>query len=543
MELEHKPHAEHVETVYLDRTGHLGNQVEHEEGALQALRLHWKTNLWIVYAIWVLVACSFDNQASAGILGIPKFRKDFGHEYEGAYVLPAKWQSAYSGGPAAAMVAGSFLAGCEYKRWQELQLTTDVVDRIGRKLLVGGCFLIVMAGISVEIIANTKSDPNAVFFAGKFINGFAIGGLISTSMTYVGELAPTALRGVFTAACALAFTIGPFMQSFIVNAYGDHDTTWAYKSGFVAQYAVTGIAMILWPFMPESPTWLLTAEKDQKAALALRRLGYSGQRLDQKLAILKLTLTEAKKETDGVTYLECFRKSNLRRTIVASMPLTIQAFSGVFWIAGYATYYYQLGGYSTSMSFRLGIIQQVLSVLGNVCSWFMVERYGRRFLNLYGLVILTVLLFLTGGIACIGTVSANKAVSAFILIYCFLYNATIGATGYVAMTEISTSRLRAKTSAIALLCQSCWSTFWSFILPFMFNPDKGNLGAKCAFIFGATSIICCVYLFFCHPETKGRTYEELDEMFRLRIPARKFASYVPDAQKMGEEVKDAVDQY
>jgi hypothetical protein len=50
------------------------------------------------------------------------------------------------------------------------------------------------------------------------------------------------------------------------------------------------------------------------------------------------------------------------------MPLSIQAFSGIFWIAGYATYYFQLAGYTTSESFHLGIIQQCLSVFGNVLS-------------------------------------------------------------------------------------------------------------------------------------------------------------------------------
>lgn len=50
------------------------------------------------------------------------------------------------------------------------------------------------------------------------------------------------------------------------------------------------------------------------------------------------------------------------------MPLSIQAFSGIFWIAGYATYYFQLAGFTPQESFRLGIIQQRLSVAGNVCS-------------------------------------------------------------------------------------------------------------------------------------------------------------------------------
>ena len=54
--------------------------------------------------------------------------------------------------------------------------------------------------------------------------------------------------------------------------------------------------------------------------------------------------------------------------MIAVMPLSIQAFSGIFWIAGYATYYFQLAGYTTQESFHLGIIQQCLSVFGNVLS-------------------------------------------------------------------------------------------------------------------------------------------------------------------------------
>ena len=61
-----------------------------------------------------------------------------------------------------------------------------------------------------------------------------------------------------------------------------------------------------------------------------------------------------------------FRKSNLRRTIIALAPLSIQSFSGIFWIAGYATYYYQMAGFTDQGSFHLAIIQQVLSLLGNV---------------------------------------------------------------------------------------------------------------------------------------------------------------------------------
>jgi SP family general alpha glucoside:H+ symporter-like MFS transporter len=97
---------------------------------------------------------------------------------------------------------------------------------------------------------------------------------------------------------------------------------------------------------------------------------------------------------------------------------------------------------------------------------------GRRALTLWGIVALTILLMVTGGLACVGTPSANKGTVALILFYCWLYNVTIGATAYVALAEIGTSRLRAKTASIAIGVQGCFSVSsqlhypfsWAFIL-------------------------------------------------------------------------------
>jgi SP family general alpha glucoside:H+ symporter-like MFS transporter len=85
-------------------------------------------------------------------------------------------------------------------------------------------------------------------------------------------------------------------------------------------------------------------------------------------------------------------------------------------------------------------------------------------------------------------------------------------------------------------------TMWSFTLPYLFNPNAANLQAKVAFLFGGTSILSCVYLFFCHPETKGRSFEEIDELFHKQVPARKFGSYVTDIQLRNREVKEQADQ-
>lgn len=71
----------------------------------------------------------------------------------------------------------------------------------------------------------------------------------------------------------------------------------------------------------------------------------------------------------------------------------------------------------------------------------------------------------------------------------------------------------------------------------MFNPNAGNLQGKVAFIFGGTCVLACIYTYIYHPETKGRSFEEIDEMFFKRIPARKFASYVTEAETRAAEVK------
>lgn len=78
------------------------------------------------------------------------------------------------------------------------------------------------------------------------------------------------------------------------------------------------------------------------------------------------------------------------------------------------------------------------------------------------------------------------------------------------------------------------------LIPFLINPSNANLGGKVAFVFFAPSLICSVYLFFCFPEMKGRSYLELEDMFQKGLPARKFKDYKCEVEtvegKDGEKV-------
>lgn len=242
-----------------------------------------------------------------------------------------------------------------------------------------------------------------------------------------------------------------------------------------------------------------------------------------------------------MTYLECLRKSNLRRTIISIMPLTIQALSGISFVATYFTYYLELAGYSTSESYKIQIAQPVLSIVGNIMAAATVDYVGRRNLVFHGLIILTAFLLITGGLGLGKTQAEIKGTVAFILIYSWWYNVSLGSAGFSLLCEVSTSRLRVKTIAIGYCLQSCINLMWQFVLPYMFNPNEANLGAKIAFIFGGLCLLSLVYLYFYQPETAGRSYQELDEMFAKGVPARKFKAFVTDVQIQNEAAAAALE--
>jgi len=62
-------------------------------------------------------------------------------------------------------------------------------------------------------------------------------------------------------------------------------------------------------------------------------------------------------------------------------------------------------------------------------------------------------------------------------------------------------------------------------IPYMINPDQANMRGKLGFFFGGLSCISLVWAFFRIPETKGRTYEELDIMFERGVKTREFKKY------------------
>lgn len=325
--------------------------------------------------------------------------------------------------------------------------------------------------------------------------------------------------------CAFGFPLGSFASSLTLNFTADDNTRWAYRTLFCTKYGFLGVATIFCFFMPESPWWLIERGDKKAAAKALYKLGVAPGDMPKRLAIMRFTLAQVREETSGVTYIECFRLSNLRRTMVSIAPVAFQAFTGITFINAYFTYYAQLAGYSTSGSFQLQVVQQALSMVGNVISWFLVDRIGRRSLTLWGFAGTLITHCIAAGLGTHSDTSSIRGVIAMQLLFVWIYNVTIGSTGVTLLAEVSTPRLRAKTVAMGMFVLNILCMVISFVVPFLFNPDKLNLGAKTMFIFAGLVLLASVAVWAFVPETAGRSFEELDEMFINKVPARKFKTY------------------
>lgn len=93
------------------------------------------------------------------------------------------------------------------------------------------------------------------------------------------------------------------------------------------------------------------------------------------------------------------------------------------------------------------------------------------------------------------------------------------------ISEVSSTRLRARTIALTTAVQAAASIVFTVAMPYMLNSDQANWRGKAGFLFGGISAVCTVWCWCRIPESRGRTFEELDILFETGVPARRFEAY------------------
>lgn len=203
------------------------------------------------------------------------------------------------------------------------------------------------------------------------------------------------------------------------------------------------------------------------------------------------------------------------------MVFAMQLLSGENLI-GQGVQFLQQAGISTATSFDLNMVLNSMFIIGTICSWGLLRLFGRRNLYMYGMLTMSVTLFVIGGLGWKSSNSVTWAIGSLLIVLNLIYNATLGPICYTLIGEISSTRLRQKSIVLSRVAYQIMNIICGIIVPRMLSPTSWNWGAKSGIFWGASAGLSTLYCFLRLPETKGRSYGELDLLFEDGVPAWRF---------------------
>ncbi|KAF4931802.1 General alpha-glucoside permease [Colletotrichum viniferum] len=487
-----------------------------------------------------LLPVNFGHEASTvgNLLAVTPFLEEFGQQVDGEWVVSARDQQVLNAATKIGLFVSAFATGF-------------VSDRLGsKKTIIGACILCV-AGVIAQYFAKSIMQ----IFGGKIVACFGFGWGHSLGPVFVAELAPVRMRGTCLALVNTMIVIGQWLNSLADFASDKtHTDQLAWQIPIITQIIPPGLLLLGLPFLPESPSWLIKHGRPDEAAKSFRR--FNGPNFDVDEAMTIMTVAVAKEQEyskEGGSWLQCFKGPDGRRTLIICFVFVSQQFIGANFVSGYLTYYFRLAGVQNP----IGIAQAAFAVqlFGNMCSWPLIDRVGRRPMIVGGCFVMTATLLLIGGIGTfgeqpegadghrqsdddLGLLGKRDAVRLCGIVPKFSqYQTTLGARSYSVGGETPSNQLRQKTYSINIMSATAVSCMTLQVMPYLINPDQANLGAKICFVFFGLSVTMCVYLDFCLPEMKGRNYLELQEMFQKGVPARKFKTYKCDCMLDASQTK------
>jgi sugar porter (SP) family MFS transporter len=297
--------------------------------------------------------------------------------------------------------------------------------------------------------------------------------------------------------------------------------------------------------LPETPRYLIRADKVQKAARALskiRRLPEDHPSITEEIHEIKANHEYEMKIGGQSSYLDCFRHPVLKRQFTGCALQALQQLTGINFIFYYGTRYFQNSGVDNP--FIIQMITSAINVVSTAPGMYASDKWGRRPLLLFGAIGMCVAQFIvamagtfsTGqnsdGSIFVKNLAGQKAAVAFVCIYIFFFASTWGPLAWVVTGEIFPLKTRAKSLSITTATN--WLLNWAiaYSTPYLVNYGDGfaNLQSKIFFVWFGCCFICIAFVYFFIYETKGYTLEEIDKLYEDVKFAPKSTSWQSSAE-------------
>lgn len=360
-----------------------------------------------------------------------------------------------------------------------------------------------------------------VFNIYRIIGGVGVGLASAVCPMYIGEIAPSRIRGMLVSWNQFAIIFGQLVVYF-VNFFilGDHiapliqsvgsgmneivngtESAWAIETGwrymFGSEMVPAGLFAVLICLVPETPRYLVMVGKDDKAERVLARINGADE-ARRVLADIKNTVTQ---KTERIfTY-------GVMCIVVGVMLSVFQQAIGINAVLYYAPRIYEAMGFDNPM--KLTVFNGVLN-LGFTCvAIFTVEKLGRKPLLIAGS--LGMALGAIGVAFTFGVAELKLLCMISIMLYSVSFMYSWGPICWVLIAEVFPNTIRGAAVAIAVAFQ--WIFNW--IVSTSFVPMANSMGYMFTYsLYGVICILAAVFVWRLVPETKGKTLEDMSRLWR-----------------------------
>lgn len=469
---------------------------------------------------------SFDLNLLGNFFAFPEFAKRYGTyvNAEAGYQLSAPYQVGLSMSSQAGGFLGTILNGYLSSRYGHIRVL------IGALLWLSAFLFITFFATSVNML-----------LVGQILCGITWGVFATTAPAYASEVVPLSIRVYLTSWTNMCFIIGQLIANGVLAGLVNLESQWAYRIPFALQWVWPAFLVPLLFFAPDTPWHLVRHGRMEDAEKSLRRLHTSAT--DEEIKDTLATIVHTNKleqEMDiGTSYMDCFRGVERRRTEIACVVFAGQVLSGSSF-AYNSSYFFQQVGLGSNTTYNLNVGGTGMALFGTLLSWFLIMPYfGRRKIYLTGMAGMCATLYTIGilNAAAGGNKNVGMAQAVLTLVWTFMFQLSVGQLGWAIPAEVGSTRLRQKTVCVARNAYYIVSIISQVLQPYFMNPTEWNVKGYVGFFWGSTALCTLVWAFFRLPETKGRTFEDIDVLFAKRVKAREFASYKIDASEMNEVVE------
>lgn len=368
--------------------------------------------------------------------------------------------------------------------------------------------MIILAGIIFTISAlGTAFSPSVTWLiAGRLISGIGIGIASFISPMYIGELVPAKVRGSLVAVNMLAITTG-IVVAYLVDYAFSGSKEWRYMFGLAAIPSI-GLVIGMW-ILPDSPRWLISKSKVQEAKQVLQRV-----RTDADVTP-EITDIQKSMEKQGEGGIKGLFRHSLKMPLIIGLGLAIfQQITGINTVIYYSPTIFKFAGISAAgPAILAGAGLAGLMWCFHVLAIFLIDRVGRRPLLLTGVAGQIIGLAILGAAFQFPQLASFKSYVAIgglgIYVSCFAFG--LGPIFWLLISEIYPLKVRG--AAMSTVTVTNWAM--NLIVAVTFLSLVSFIGQAFTFwLYGLIAIGAWIFFYKLVPETKGKTLEEIEAIWR-----------------------------